>query len=115
MHKCALLFDKFFLLADLEEEAIAAEDMDRVDALALERTGLLRQIWQERAGCDKEKLQTLLQRANEYQQKLTEAARALHARYREQQRNGRKQSRYFNMDRHIQADLQKSFYCDKVS
>lgn len=115
MHACAVLFDKFFSLVGLEEEALAAEDMDRVNALASERTAILQKAWEEREGYDEDQLRQNLLRAEKHQEKLAETARTLYAKYKEQQKNGRKQARYMDLDRGIYAELQKSFYCDKVS
>lgn len=115
MPDCAALFDKYFFLAKLEEEAIAAEDIERINDLASERAVLLKEAWEKRADMDEDSLRQYLLKAGACQEKLTDAAGALQSKYREQQKNGRKQSRYFNLDRNIQAELQKSFYCDKVS
>lgn len=115
MHKCAVLFDRFFFLANLEKEALIAEDMDRVNSLALERTGILEKAWQEREGFDENLLREQLLKAGKCQETLADAANILHKKYREQQKNGRKQNRYFNTERYINTNLQKSFYCDKVS
>lgn len=115
MHKCATLFNRFFALVDLEEDAIAAEDIEKVNALAAERAAVLQEAWGQREGFDEETLRTHILHAGKCQEKLTEAASVLHAKFRQQQKNGRKQSRYFSMDRNLHAELQKSFYCDKVS
>lgn len=115
MHKCAVLFDRFFALVELEEDAIASEDIDRVNSLAAERAAVLQEAWGEREGFDEAKLRLHILRAGKCQEKLTEAAGVLQAKYREQQKNGRKQARYFSMDRNLHSELQKSFYCDKVS
>lgn len=115
MHRCSALFDKYFALVSLEEEALAVEDIDRVNALASERTAILNEAWEEREGYDENALRQHIIKAGKCQEKLIEAAHSLHVKFKEQQKNGRKQSRYMNIDRNIHAELQKSFYCNKVS
>ena len=115
MQACDRLFHKFFLLADLETEALGAEDMDRVDSLSSERAEILQELWRVRDSYDAETLRPQIQRAIVRQKELTEVADALQARYSEQRKNRRKQTQYFSMDRNLNAELQKSFYCNKVS
>jgi hypothetical protein len=115
MQACDRLFHKFFLLADLEAEALGAEDMDKVDSLSGERAEILQELWLSRDNYEAENLRSQIQRAIVRQRELTEAADALQARYNEQRKNRRKQTQYFSMDRNLNAELQKSFYCNKVS
>lgn len=115
MHDGTALLDRVFFLIGQEEAAVAAEDMDTLDALVGERAKLMEAIWQQREVFDEDHLRVQMQRIKERHEKLTAAARALEPKFREQQKNGRMQSRYFNTDRRIHAEMQKAFYCNKVS
>lgn len=115
MHPCATLLDELLALIPAEEKALADEDMDRAEELAGQRADLLQKVWQRRDGYDSEDLRQSLLKVKDEQARLREAAEALHAKLRAQQRAGRKQTRYLNADRHVQAQLQRAFYCDKIS
>lgn len=115
MHACAALLEEAFDLVRQEENALLEEDIDTVDELAQQRVELLKKVWRERAGYDEDALRVQFLNMQEAQKNLKEQADALHAKYRQQQQYSRKQTKYFDTDRKIHSELQKSFYCDKVS
>lgn len=115
MHPCAVLLDELLFLIPAEEKALADEDTERAEELAGQRAELLQKAWTSRDGYNAEELRHRLLQVQAAQSRLHEAAEALHAKLRAQQRAGRKQTRYFNADRKIQAQLQRAFYCDKIS
>lgn len=115
MHPCAALVEEIIALCRLEERALADEDIDKAGGLAAERLELIRKVWEAREGYPEEQLRSSLLRISDEQARLHSSAETLHDRLRERQHSGRKQARYFNQDRHIQSQLQRSFYCDKTS
>ncbi|MDR0339683.1 MAG: hypothetical protein LBH65_05330 [Desulfovibrio sp.] len=115
MHACAVLLDELLALVPSEENALANEDVDKVKELADKRAELLWKAWQNREGFDEEELRTALTQVLETQKTLHAKAEVLRQSLRERQAAGRKQARYFNGDRHVHAQAQRSFYCDKVS
>lgn len=115
MHPCTALLEKIIALCRVEERALADEDIDKVEELSRERADLLREVWEVRAGYPDEELHAALLRIKDEQTRLGLAAEALHRRLREQQQASRKQSRYFNQDRHLNAQNNRAFYCDKIS
>lgn len=115
MPSCAVLLDELLEVSGAEERALADEDMDRAEELAERRAVLLKDIWSNREGYDVEALKLALSKAREIQSRLQDIAEGLQEKFRQQQSAGRKQAKYFNTDRHLHAQMKKSFYCDKVS
>lgn len=115
MHPCSSLLDEIFVRLRSEESALDAEDLDRAEELARERVAMLKEVWQGRSGYDEALLRERLLTLQSEQGRLTAKAEALQQKFREQQNAGRKQARYFNGDRHLHAQTQKAFYCDRQS
>ena len=115
MHACAVLLDNVLALVREEEQALAREDVDTMEELAVQRAGLLRQAWEQRQGYDEEALKRNLVVVRDANEKLHVAAKALHAKYREQQQNGRKQAKYFSAERNAYSQMQKSQFFNKIS
>jgi hypothetical protein len=115
MRAANALLDEAFDLLRQEEEALAREDVDSAGALAERRAKALGQAWQAREGLDKGLLAERLREMHQRQKGLGAAAEALRAVYQERRSNSRKHSRYFDADRKLLADRDKSFYCDTIS
>lgn len=115
MHPCAALFKDVFALIRDEENALAEEDIDRLEELAQQRADLMQKIWSLRDGYDNDALMIGLRAVRDAHGKLTASADALHAKYRIQQQNGRKQAKYFTTERHVYSQIQKSQYFNKIS
>ena len=115
MHPCAAILEEIIALCRVEERALADEDIDKAEELAGQRFALIQKAWESREGYPEDALHQSLLRIRDEQTRLHTAAESLHERLRERQQSGRKQTRYFNQDRHIQSQLQRSFYCDKIS
>ena len=93
-----------------ELDALAAEDLDKAEELAVRREELLKQVWELREGWDEEELRTRLLQVVAAQAELITTAEDLQRKYREQQKAGRQQSKYFNTERHLHAESRKAFY-----
>lgn len=115
MHPCAAFLEEIIALCRVEGQALADEDVDKAEELANQRFELIQKAWDTREGYSEEALHASLLAIRDEQKRLHTAAEALHDKLREQQHAGRKQAKYFNQDRHIQAQLQRSFYFDKIS
>lgn len=115
MHPCAALFDEILALCRVEEQAILDEDIEKVEETARQRSILIGNAWEARQGYPEDSLRASLQGIRDEQTRLHAAAEALHTRLSERQQAGRKQSRYFNQDRHIHAQSKRAYYCDKIS
>ena len=115
MHACAALLEDALALMREEEQALALEDVDRMEELANRRATLLNQAWTQRQGYDEETLRQQLVAVRDANETLHAKAEVLHARYREQQQNGRKQAKYFSTERHIYSQMQKSQFFNKIS
>lgn len=115
MHPCAALLEEAFSLLRLEKQAVTDKDMERVEALAGRRATLLLQAWENREGYDEDALRAKLRLLEEEQRRLQTVLDSLRAKLLAERRAGRKQARYFNGDRYVQSELQRSFYCDKIS
>ena len=115
MHASAVLLENVLGLIVSELEALAADDLDKAEDMAARRETLLEQAWQQREGWDDAELREHLLRVVAAQAELITAAETLQQRYREQQKAGRMQSKYFNTERHLHAASRKAFYCDTRS
>lgn len=115
MHACAALFKDVFALIRDEQNALEEEDMDRLEELAQQRADLVQKIWAKREGYDKNALIIGLRTVLDAHGKLNDAAEVLHAKYRAQQQNGRKQAKYFTTERNVYSQIQKSQYFNKIS
>ncbi len=115
MHPCAALLEEIIALCRVEGQALAEEDVDKAEELANRRYALIQKAWDLREGFPEEELHASLLTIRDEQTRLHSAAEALHDKLRERQHAGRKQTKYFNQDRHIQSQLRRSFYCDKIS
>jgi hypothetical protein len=109
------LLDEAFDLLRQEEEALAREDVDSAAALAEKRAAVLGAAWSARDDHDPSRLAEGLKRMHQGQRGLVETAERLQARYLEQRANNRRQARYFDAGKKLQAQRDKSFYCDKIS
>jgi hypothetical protein len=115
MHPCPALLEEAFVCLASEASALEAEDLDMAEELAERRAGLIDAAWTARAGFAEEALRDRLLELKGRHDLLAVRADALWGRLREQQNASRKQSRYLNAERRINALAKKSFYCDKRS
>lgn len=115
MHACAMLIDEALAIFPEEERALAQEDVDLAFELAEKRAALLKDAWKQRAGFDPERLRVRLEEVKERQEIVHKAANDLQAVLRQKQSASRKQTKYLNGDRHVYAQSQRSFYCNKIS
>ncbi len=115
MHPCAALLEEIIALCRVEGQALADEDVDKAEELANQRFDLIQKAWDSREGYPEDRLHASLLLIRDEQARLQTVAEALHDKLRERQHAGRKQTKYFNQDRHIQSQLRRSFYCDKIS
>jgi hypothetical protein len=115
MHPCPALLEEAFVCLASEESALEAEDLDKAEELAERRAGFIDAAWTARAGFDEEALRERLLELKGRHDLLAAKADTLWQRLREQQNASRKQSRYLNVERRINAQAKKSFYCDKRS
>jgi len=104
------LLENVLDLIGSELDALTAEDLDKAEELAVRREELLKQVWELREGWDEEELRTRLLQVVAAQAELITAAEGLQRKYREQQKAGRQQSKYFNTERHLHAESRKAFY-----
>jgi hypothetical protein len=110
MHTSGALLENILGLIGSELDALAADDLDKAEELAARREELLEQVWQQREGWDEEELRTRLLQVIAAQAKLITAAECLQRKYREQQKAGRQQNKYFSTERHLHAESRKAFY-----
>lgn len=115
MHAATMLLEEAFKLAQLEDAALDAEDVDRAEELSVQRSNLLRQAWDERGDCDPALLREQLVKMSSAHDALMNKAIGLQGRLRSQMAAGQKQTKYFDGDRYIYAQARKSMFCDKVS
>jgi hypothetical protein len=115
MHPCAIRLEEAFACLAAEEAALDEEDLEKTDALAAERAACIRHAWQARDGFDAELLRQRLLELEKMHGRLVGKAEALRQSLHERQSVRKKQSRYFNAERHIHAEAKRSLYCDKRS
>lgn len=115
MHPCAGLIEEILALCREENTALASEDVDRAEELAGQRLALLEKLGGLRAGYSEKALGASLARLRAEHAILRVAAENLHHKLRQMQNSSRKQSRYFNHDRKIQSQFNRSLYFDKFS
>ena len=110
MHTSVEFLENVLGLIDSELAALAADDLDKAEELAMRREEFLKQAWQEREGWDEEELRARLLQVIAAQTELITAAEGLQRKYREQQKAGRQQGKYFNTERYLHAESRKAFY-----
>jgi len=104
------LLDNVLGLIGLELEALAADDLDKAEELATRREELLAQVWEQREAWDEAELRARLLQVVEAQAELITAAEGLQRKYREQQKAGRQQGKYFSTERHLHTESRKALY-----
>lgn len=112
MHPALALLEEVTALLGAEEEALAQEDLERVEELSSRRAAVLNDVWQMRQGCDETVLHDALAAVLQMNKTLTAKAEALEKKYQQQQQMGRKQTKYFSTERHLHSAMRKSIYCD---
>lgn len=115
MHPCAAKLNEVLRLIQLEESALAEEDVERAETLAEKRAVLLFEAWQVREGYAEKLLAEQMETIRAMQTELIAKAEALLGKLGSQMATERKQARYFDGYRHAKAQAQKSFYCDRRS
>lgn len=115
MHICAVLLENVEGLIASELEALQVDDLDTAEELSARREELLAKAWEQCEGWDEEDQRDRLLRVVTAQAELIKAAEDLQQRYREQQKAGRQQSKYFNTERHLHAESRKAFYLETQS
>ena len=74
MHVSLRLLEKAIAIARREAEALAADDENTLETLCGERAILMRDAWEERAGCDPVLFMDALERLRAMQEDLTRRA-----------------------------------------
>ena len=115
MHPCMLLLDEAFEVAKQEEQALATEDVDQIEALSTKRADLLAKAWDQRKDMDEEELKNRLQEMQAVHEKLTTTSKYLHESIRSQLNTRRKQNGYLAGAKSRTAHANKSFYLSKTS
>jgi uncharacterized protein (DUF3084 family) len=115
MHPCPALLEEAFVCLASEASALDAEDLDKADELAAARAALIDAAWKARGGFDEQNLRQRLHELADRHRHLATRADSLWRSLRERQSASRKQSRYLNTERQINALAKKSLYCDKRS
>ena len=104
------ILDNVLDLIGSELEALAADDLDKAEELAIQREELLAQVWEHKEAWDEEELRNRLLQVVAAQAELITAAEGLQRQYREQQKAGRQQNKYFDTERQLHAESKKAFY-----
>ncbi len=91
MHESLRLLDAALELTRREDDALAAEDEERMHDLCEERTILMARAWEKRAGCDVTQLRGRLEAIRKAQDALTATAEAASGRLRAALQSSREQ------------------------
>jgi HPt (histidine-containing phosphotransfer) domain-containing protein len=115
MHPCAALLDEAIALAQQERQALAEEDVDKLEELAHRRADLLNDAWGMREGYAQNVLLEHLQKMRLIHEQLQNHAETLRDKLAEQISVERKQAKYLDGFHNADAQSQKAYYFDKRS